>query len=629
VAAAAVALFAVSSVAAGASTMRQGTTTALNKAVVCTAQQVLVTVKGKARCRSLSGSASGSDERLGFLREVIARDPVAVRTRSGKRVVSFWSAAGRRLAPVRTRLLRALPKVLAWVDAHRAHVREQVQGDKTSCALIKQAKVADQKGAFDGFSVIASATGEVQMDVSLKSGYAIEVRISGALQCSNLDLPACPTPAGELNGTDSHQSVISMKVTKDRQLVQSYATVARSKQTLKGKVADDAKLDTLDLQDLTNETQSFSIPGASLQLRLSVLRTAVIDMRTGQPQPGTAKVRVGYSFRGQGEDTARADADKATKAYEKTFPDLIGEERDNARRREQNWQTPGTCAKVTFDPASGTLHLQQNRSGTVIGEVDANAGGEAAGARWTITTKTNVLIISPPSQTGPRAPISYNVTQAGPGTTVVIGVGVTSTVGVAAGQWTQPTEITPAVLRLVGTFSGTMDVSGGCCGDGGYQHATWSGSAILGLRNNNFPGARGSFGLTSGTVTETVSGYDGDGTGCHYEGNGQVTLQTLPGGIAGGFIVTGSGVYSLAPYTYTATIPTPGIDVTTSSCNSPLDDGQVYPTGAGWAIRIGEQGHVFTSTDGLTYTGGDTIMSLFGGLPTTWTYQWDFHGETS
>ena len=37
--------------------------------------------------------------------------------------------------------------------------------------------------------------------------------------------------------------------------MQSYATVARSKQTLKGKVADDAKLDTLDLQDLTNETQ--------------------------------------------------------------------------------------------------------------------------------------------------------------------------------------------------------------------------------------------------------------------------------------------------------------------------------------------------------------------------------------
>ncbi len=74
-------------------------------------------------------------------------------------------------------------------------------------------------------------------------------------------------------------------------------------------------------------------------------------------------------------------------------------------------------------------------------------GGEAASARATITTKTNVLIISPPSQTGPRAPISYNVAQAGPGATVVIGVGVTSTTGVAAGQWTQPTETTPGLTN--------------------------------------------------------------------------------------------------------------------------------------------------------------------------------------
>ncbi len=343
--------------------------------------------------------------------------------------------------------------------------------------------------------------------------------------------------------------------------------------------------------------------------------------------PQAAKVRVGYSFRGLPADGARADAEKATKAYEKTFPDLIGEERDNARRREQNWQTPGQCAKVTFDPASGTLHLLQNRSGTMTAHVEANAGGEVAGARWTVTAKSNVMLISPGSQTGPRAPISYNPTRAGPGINVVIGVGVTSTAGVAAGDWSQPTEVIPAVVRLVGTFSGKSDTS---AGDGSFEHWTWSGSAVAGDRYL-LPGARGSYHLDSGTVTYTVSGYQGSSGGCNFSGTGQVTLVSLPGGTAGGFIVNGSGVYSLAPYTYTALLVAPhGIDVTNdNSCTNVADNGQTYPYGGPLPLRVGEQDHIFTSVDGLTYAGSDTLMTSVGGAGTTWTYQWDFHGETS
>ena len=45
-------------------------------------------------------------------------------------------------------------------------------------------------------------------------------------------------------------------------------------------------------------------------------------------------------------------------------------------------------------------------------------------------------------------------------------------------------------------------------------------------------------------------------------------------------------------------------------------------------LRVGEQDHVFTSVDGLTYAGSDTLMTNVGGEATTWTYQWDFHGGT-
>src|SRR5262249_22237874 len=96
--AAAVVFIATPPVAADASAMmRQGAMTAASKTVKCSASQVLVTVKGKARCRSLPTSAGAGGQRLAFLDAVISRDPVAVRTRSGKRVASFWGTAGGRL----------------------------------------------------------------------------------------------------------------------------------------------------------------------------------------------------------------------------------------------------------------------------------------------------------------------------------------------------------------------------------------------------------------------------------------------------------------------------------------------------------------------------------------------------
>ena len=409
-------------------------TSAEAKSKRCKSTEVQLSIRGHAQCRKLGKAAANADPKLTFLRQAISRDVGTIRTRSGRRIKPFWSG---RAKPVRARLLRALPKALAWAQARRGRARAYVPGDVTPCSAIPS---GSDNASFDGFKISMSKTGDVKMDVTLKDGYAIAILIGATATCSSLDLPACPTADGALDGTDQHKTALGMRITKNGELVQSYSSTARSRQTLKAKVAEDAKLDTLALEDVTSETMSFAIPEGSVSLRLSVLRTTTVDMRTGAPKPGTTKVRVGVSSSGMTEAQAVADANKASAAYEKSFPDLIKEETENARRRESRWQVPGICAKLTFDPASDTLApLAEDAGGSVRGTVEANAGGTAAKGKWTLTAQANG-VLTPPSAEGGTATFTYLVTNAGTGVKLSASFKATSTAGVAEGTWTQKTK---------------------------------------------------------------------------------------------------------------------------------------------------------------------------------------------
>jgi hypothetical protein len=409
----------------------------------CKSTQVQVSIRGHLQCRKLGKALAKGDPRLTFLREAISRDLGSIRTRSGRRIKPFWSG---RAKPVRARLLRALPKALAWARSRRGRTRAYVPGDVTPCSAIPS---GSDDASFDGFHISMSKTGDVKMDVTLKDGYAIAILIGATATCSSLDLPACPTADGALDGTDQHKTALGMRITKNGELVQSYSSAARSRQTLKATVADDAKLDTLALEDVTNETMSFAVPEGSVSLRLSVLRTTTVDMRTGAPKPGTTKVRVGVSSSGMTEAQAVADATKATAAYEKSFPDLIREETENARRRESLWQVPGKCAKLTFDPASDTLApLAEDASGSVRATVEANAGGTAAKGKWTLTGQANG-VFTPPTAEGGTTTFTYLVTNAGTGVKLSGSFKATSTAGVAEGTWTQKTKTTDDAAYFV------------------------------------------------------------------------------------------------------------------------------------------------------------------------------------
>lgn len=394
------------------------------KPVTCRAGQVRVTLGKRVTCRRLTAAAGQRAPQVALLLAVAQRNRT-FRTRSGRRIPPLWNTGGGRLKAVRTRLARALPKAIAL--GRRA--RTSVRGDPTACADL--ASQPAQTGSFDGFTVSVTATGAVSMSVSA-AGYRIEVIIDSNPTCSNLDLPACPDPDGALRGTDSHRGVLGLRVTKDGALVQSVRTTVRSTQTLRGTVADDAKLDTVNLEDVARESTTVALPGASVTVALSVLRTADLDMRSGAIRNASVRAGVG--------GFSAEDAGRTADEYARTFPALISEERENYKRRENLWQSPGTCAKLTFDPASDSLSpLADGAGGTVTGKVEANAGGVAAKAKWTVTAMGNGAF-TPSTAQGGSAPFRYVVTRTGRNIRLSGTFKATSTAGVAEGTWAQKTQ---------------------------------------------------------------------------------------------------------------------------------------------------------------------------------------------
>ena len=252
----------------------------------------------------------------------------------------------------------------------------------------------------------------------------------------------------------TRQSVLGLRVTKDGALVQSVRMSAKSTQKLRGEVADDAKLDRVSLEDVTQESTQVDVPGAMLTFTLSVLRTAELDMRSGATRNAQVRVSVG--------GLSARDAARTADAYAQSFPDLIREERDNYARRESQWQASGTCAKLTFDPASGALRLREGQDGQVTGTVEANVGGVAAKAKWTVTTQANAAF-TPQAAEAPVLPFRYTVTRTGPDVRVSASFKATSTAGVAEGTWSQPTEAD--VFYAVDAVTDVASHSGSVSGD--------------------------------------------------------------------------------------------------------------------------------------------------------------------
>lgn len=581
---------------------------AKKKPVRCTATQTRVTVKGRVRCAKLPGGRPNADLDLALFSAAIRRDPAPPHDQRGRRVPKFWQGAGGRLKHVQARLLKVLPKALA-LSRRTATARASSSGTAVSCGDLERANVPDQTGSGDGFTITASAAGDVNMSVSAGSGYRVEVVLTGQQACSNLDLPQCPTADGLLDGKDAHKSVVGLKVTKDGAVVKSFRTTVLSTQTMRGHVGVDAKLDTMEFKDAARETSTYQVSGLSFGLAVGIQGSANVRMRTGAIENAT--VRASFSAQGFAVSDGIAATDRAASAYAQRFPDLVREERDNYRRRETAWQTPGACAKLVFDPQADTIKVPKGKPGTLTAHVEANAGGTATKAKWKLSGQEKGTF-SPAEVESPSPPITYTPTGEDR-EKIKADFHATSTAGVAERSWRQ--EIQGSIEHIRGTIQGAFVEAE----TGGESRLDWQGNAAFDLDPSSLAGNR-LFKTASGDYTVTASGLGS--FGCTQSGTKHFMLSAGDGSLFIPNLTTDPAPPPPYQYSFGAAVAgstQPTIDVLLSSCPDKERNGT---TDTIPAPVVYDSNGFRTSPDGVDFSGS---WSETRGTQTA-TQTWSFRG---
>ena len=197
-----------------------------------------------------------------------------------------------------------------------------------SCADLERANVPDQSGSFDGSPSPPARRARSTSSVSAGNGYRDRGAAGRTGDLLEPRAPAVPDAGrGRSRARTSTRASVGLKVTKDGALVQSFRTTVRSTQTMRGKVAVDAKLDDMEVQGPSAaRRRPVQVPGATLRAER---RDPEFGDR-GRCAPARSKARrFSSSFVGfTGGSTADGfSADRATDQYVQRFPDLVREEK--------------------------------------------------------------------------------------------------------------------------------------------------------------------------------------------------------------------------------------------------------------------------------------------------------------
>ena len=269
---------------------------------------------------------------------------------------------------------------------------------------------------------------------------------------------ACPTLEGKVDAKDGIGVTVRTEVRSNqgKSLEEFYETEVVDDTELQGIVADDAKLDTLEIRSIQEikESAGGSAFGGSI-VRGSVVRNTVVDMRTGQYQPHVSLVNVGVKLSGilgvlapfiQGQVSQRLKA-AADKDFATTVDYLI----KKYRELETGWNTPNRCAKLKFGKANESQTLKLGDSGTETVQVDANAGGTPSKADWTVTGQENGAFNLENHGANPTS-FKWQVTQGGENLRLRGRLKSVSKVGVAEGAWIQKID-QDTINQIIGTYS--------------------------------------------------------------------------------------------------------------------------------------------------------------------------------
>jgi hypothetical protein len=477
----------------------------------CKRGQVAVTVNNKPGCRaakSLFAKAKGDQVRAG-LEAALAFEPAR---RAGKKFKTLSSVLGRRrAAALRRKLLKALPALLARIGGGQARAAALVDPCSDKVPDFKADRSGVNLGLSKGQATLSADVGRLSVEASFPSDFA----------CDRFKVPACPTAAGAVDGSDQRQPEYRVVIFDGDKLLVNETFRDAGTTELRGKVGADAKLSELVIADILKHVVRVggSAIGVTYTEDGTVKRTLTVDMKTGAQTTGdvTAKVVARLNGRSPGESYQEDTGYLLLVKSGPAFVALVDKAIKRYRALEAGWNVANACAAVGWSPPSGPLTVHKGDHGRAAATVRASAGGTAADGVATIASQANGTFA--PHEVRSATP-GFDYTVTADSGQLTLAIMATSTAGVASGTWTQPiAKVDWPVKQISGTFSGTDDNNGVITTSSGT--ATWVRAPNLD-QGNTFR----ALSLVSGSYTATVSGTDQNG--CQNSGQKQFTIAPSP-----------------------------------------------------------------------------------------------------
>ena len=500
----------------------------------CPRGQADVTLGGKSSCQPLASAfprPSGGDLRLLTLQALFDSDWSGLPDLKGRRAPSLHELLDKLGPNVYATAKRSLPRLLAMIDRLRPskpRTLQGVSGRSASTAAAGAAPCRGPGGSPKTDSKTLSGDNGSSFDLhttvgdTITAGFGIQGPAkdgSGRTErwdfdtdlCdknSSFTVPECPTAAGVVDASGDINFTVTFTSLRNKEVELQVKLKYAHKVKLHGQVADDAKLDTVHIDDTYRQEVASgrqSILWGPSSEKGTVHRETTIDMRTGRYDLGKASVAdVSVSYTGilsifTQDAVARARvAAELEKSSNKTFAKVVEDVIKEYRGREAGWNKPNTCTTLRFSPAPNSLTLRQGQSGSFTGQVAAKLGGTPNG-RWKRTQAKNGTF-SPASAEGLEPRFTYTVTRGG--APVSASFHVTSKAGVAEDIWSQNTPRAP--LRWTGRISSSQTAKSS---DG---QQTVTAAAKLTLRADTlakFPAV--TYSVESGTVAFELRGVFG------------------------------------------------------------------------------------------------------------------------
>jgi hypothetical protein len=600
------------------------------KAKKCKRGQVRYVIGKKRTCRALKKAfprPKKGDPRLIFARAAIPGTLKGLRDKKGRRPPSIEKRI-RRISPRALKVFenRALPKAIQMIDQLAAR-----RAASASSAVASQAPGSTISASFDlgnGVSIDlrAKLAGQATVEVAItgrNAGQLVRTTIG-----ANLDLgfraPQCPTSAGELDGKDGLRVSITTELLDDDRSVDYYYTNVIFQDTkMQGIVGDDAKLKTLEITDKLQigEYTGGSIWGGS-RIESVARRHTVVNMKTGQYDPGRSNVQVSVALSGilrifQSSATAGA-TQRLQKAADEGFAATVKRAMEKYKERESAWQTPNRCAKVKFNPVSGARPLETGQRGSVQAETLSNQDNKRPPtATWTGTGIEGGAL--PQSAGGNPTSLAYAV---GVGPRLRGVYKAVSRAGIGEAEWKQPIR-SFEINEIAGNFSGTFEQVTSI----GTSHVSWTASGTF-VRQTppGIPGATGSYLLKAGIASYHFSGLTITGhADCNMSGSAVVDLFQDAGGSIGVSPVDFMNPFKAGPQNYGGSVslgPDPMVTLTMSSCSDTDENDKQYEWPVGYPpLQMGAAQR--QSPDGIHYDGSYTDSQG----PITYEYTWVLTGR--